>query len=81
MAWVRGCKASHPFVRFRCRLSNNISKFLLSMGPFTTKEQGRFYVDHKDEAVRGALVTQDGQVMWPPPQRQVCPGRPWSRCS
>jgi hypothetical protein len=21
--------------------------------------------------VRGALVTQDGQVMWPPPQKQV----------
>lgn len=54
-----------------CRLSNNISKFLLSMGPFTTKEAGRFYVDHKDDALRGALVTQNGQVMWPPPSLPV----------
>lgn len=41
------------------------------MGPFTTKEKGRFYVDHKDDAVRGALVTQDGHVLWPPPQKEV----------
>ncbi len=31
--------------------SNNISKFLLSMGPFTG-HKASFLVDHKDDAVR-----------------------------
>lgn len=47
--------------------SNNITKFLLSMGPHTTKNKGEFLIDHEDHAVRGALVTQDGKVMWPAP--------------
>lgn len=36
--------------------ANNISKFLLSIGPQTTKNPGYFYIDHQDEAVRGMLV-------------------------
>jgi len=48
-------------------LSNNITKFLLSMGPFLSKEKGVFNVDLKDDAVRGALVTHKGELMWPPP--------------
>lgn len=51
--------------------SNNISKFLLSMGPFTTKDKTRFLLDHKDDAVRGALVLEEGQLMWPPPPPPV----------
>lgn len=47
--------------------SNNISKFLLSMGPFTTGKKDEFCIDHKDEAVRGALVLQDGELTWPAP--------------
>jgi NAD(P) transhydrogenase len=37
--------------------SNNISKFLLSMGPFTTGKKDEFVIDYDDEAVRccGAL--------------------------
>jgi H+-translocating NAD(P) transhydrogenase len=52
--------------------SNNISKFLLSMGPFSTGEKGRFAIDHDDEAVRGALVLEKGELMWPaPPPKSV----------
>mmetsp|Transcript_20427 Transcript_20427/g.31525 ORF Transcript_20427/g.31525 Transcript_20427/m.31525 type:complete len:1062 (-) Transcript_20427:163-3348(-) len=47
--------------------SNNISKFLLSAGPQTTKESGHFYIDHEDDAVRGMLVLEDGKLMWPAP--------------
>lgn len=47
--------------------SNNITKFLLSTGPHTTKEKGYFYVDPEDLAVRGALVARDGELMWPAP--------------
>lgn len=47
--------------------ANNISKFLLSIGPQTTKEAGHFYIDHKDEAVRGMLVTENGKLMFPAP--------------
>lgn len=47
--------------------SNNITKFLLSMGPQTTKKKGEFLIDHDDQAVRGALVTENGKNMWPAP--------------
>ncbi len=57
--------------------SNNISKFLLSTGPQTTKVKDHFYIDHEDEAVRGMLVLENGKMMWPaplppppPPQKQ-----------
>jgi NAD(P) transhydrogenase len=47
--------------------SNNISKFLLSAGPQTTKEPGYFHIDHKDEAIRGMLVLENGELMYPAP--------------
>jgi len=47
--------------------ANNISKFLLSAGPHTTKEAGYFYIDHEDEAVRGMLVVENGKMMYPAP--------------
>ncbi len=31
--------------------SNNISKFLLSMGPFSTGNKGEWVIDYDDEAV------------------------------
>jgi len=46
--------------------SNNISKFLLSMGPFTGHKE-QFMIDHKDDAVRGALVLEIGEMRWPAP--------------
>ena len=51
--------------------SNNISKFLLSMGPFTTKVKDHFQIDPKDDAVRGALITENGELRWPPPPPAV----------
>ena len=47
--------------------SNNISKFLLSIGPQTTHEKGYYYIDHDDEAVRGMLVLENGKMMYPAP--------------
>jgi NAD(P) transhydrogenase len=47
--------------------ANNTYKFLLSIGPQTTKNKGMYHIDHTDEAVRGMLVTEGGTVMWPPP--------------
>ena len=56
--------------------ANNISKFLLSAGPQTTKNQGYFYIDHEDEAVRGMLVVEDGKLMYPPPAPATPPPPP-----
>lgn len=53
--------------------ANNISKFLLSIGPQTTKEPGYFYIDHEDPAVRGMLVVEKGKLMWPPPEPEAPP--------
>lgn len=50
--------------------SNNISKFLLSAGPFTG-HKGQFLIDHEDPAVRGALVLENGELMWPAPPLPV----------
>ena len=47
--------------------SNNISKFLLSAGPQTTKCKEHYFIDHDDEAVRGMLVVENGKMMWPAP--------------
>lgn len=47
--------------------SNNISKFLLSIGPHTSKEASYYNIDHDDEAVRGMLVLENGKMMWPAP--------------
>ena len=47
--------------------SNNISKFLLSAGPQTTKNSGHYLIDHEDEAVRGMLVLENGKMMYPAP--------------
>lgn len=47
--------------------ANNISKFLLSIGPQTSKEAGYYFIDHADEAVRGMLVTENGKLMFPAP--------------
>ena len=52
---------------------NNIANFLLSMGD---SKQGVFEIRHDDEAVRGALVTQSGKVMFPPPPPPKKPDAP-----
>merc|ERR1719310_917072 len=56
--------------------ANNQTKFLLSVGPQTTKEKGVFVIDHEDEAVRGMLVVEDGKLMWPAPAPKLPPPPP-----
>lgn len=51
--------------------SNNLTKLLLSMGPQTTKEKGFLKIDHEDPAVRGVLVVEEGELMWPAPVPDV----------
>jgi len=53
--------------------ANNQTKFLLSMGPQTTKVKGELVIDHADEAVRGMLVIEEGKLMWPAPQPKAPP--------
>ena len=43
--------------------SNNISKFFQSM----INKENSFDIDLKDEVVRGAIVTQNKEVLWPNP--------------
>ncbi|XP_037078898.1 NAD(P) transhydrogenase, mitochondrial-like [Pollicipes pollicipes] len=42
--------------------ANNISKLLLSMG-----EKDHYHLDFNDEVVRGSIVLNKGELMWPPP--------------
>lgn len=51
--------------------ANNISKLLLSFG-----EKDHYYLDMADEVIRGSIILQDGQLMWPPPPPKVDPGAP-----
>ena len=46
--------------------ANNISKFLLSMG-----EKDHFNINLEDEVVRGSMVLQNGNLMYPPPPISV----------
>ena len=43
--------------------SNNISKFFQSM----INKNNEYEVDLKDEVVRGAIITQSKEVLWPNP--------------
>eukprot|EP00013_Stygamoeba_regulata_P021548 CAMPEP_0177645914 /NCGR_PEP_ID=MMETSP0447-20121125/9499_1 /TAXON_ID=0 /ORGANISM="Stygamoeba regulata, Strain BSH-02190019" /LENGTH=1173 /DNA_ID=CAMNT_0019148421 /DNA_START=167 /DNA_END=3688 /DNA_ORIENTATION=- len=42
--------------------ANNVSKFLMSMGP-----KGHYAIDLEDEVTRGAIVLHQGTNMFPPP--------------
>lgn len=43
--------------------ANNISKFLLSMG-----QENHFDINLEDEVVRGSIILDKGNMMWPPPK-------------
>lgn len=53
--------------------ANNLTKYLLSFGERGKKE---FVVDLKDDVVRGSIVLQDGEMMWPPPAIEMPPPAP-----
>jgi len=43
--------------------SNNITKLLMSFG-----QKDHYYIDMKDDVVRGSVVTHEGKKLWPPPK-------------
>jgi NAD(P) transhydrogenase len=45
--------------------ANNVAKFILSIGPQTTKQQGIFQIDLEDDAVQNMLITYNGEKRWP----------------
>jgi len=45
--------------------SNNVAKFILSIGPQTTKEKGLFQIDMADDAVQNMLISYGGEARWP----------------
>ncbi|KAJ3999159.1 NAD(P) transhydrogenase beta subunit-domain-containing protein [Lentinula boryana] len=51
--------------------SNNITKFLLSLG-----EDSRFFLDAKDEVVRGSLIVHKGEILPPVPRTLPPPVTP-----
>ncbi|CAM9367023.1 unnamed protein product [Discosporangium mesarthrocarpum] len=53
--------------------ANNATKLFSSTGPFTTGEKDKFQIDYKDEAVRGVLVLDQGNVTWPAPMAAAPP--------
>lgn len=52
--------------------SNNITKFMLSMAPV----EKEFGIDLADEVVRGAIVTQNGEILPPAPRPAPPPAPP-----
>ncbi|KAL7535577.1 hypothetical protein ACHAXR_008088, partial [Thalassiosira sp. AJA248-18] len=44
---------------------NNVAKFILSIGPQTTKEKGVFQIDLEDDAVQNMLISYNGEARWP----------------
>jgi NAD(P) transhydrogenase len=44
---------------------NNVAKFILSIGPQTTKENFVFQIDMNDDAVQNMLIAYDGEARWP----------------
>lgn len=47
------------------QFANNIAKFVLSVGPQTTKEKGVFQIDLEDDAVQNMLISFNGEARWP----------------
>jgi NAD(P) transhydrogenase len=45
--------------------ANNVAKFILSIGPQTTKEKGVFKIDMEDDAVQNMLISFNGEARWP----------------
>ena len=47
------------------QFGNNVAKFILSIGPQTTKEKGVFQIDLEDDAVQNMLISYNGEARWP----------------
>lgn len=44
---------------------NNVAKFILSIGPHSTKEKGIFQIDLNDDAVQNMLISYNGDKRFP----------------
>ena len=47
------------------KFGNNVAKFILSIGPQTTKEKGVFQIDLEDDAVQNMLISYNGEARYP----------------
>jgi NAD(P) transhydrogenase len=47
------------------KFSNNVAKFILSIGPQTTGEKEVFQIDLEDDAVQNMLISYGGEARWP----------------
>ena len=47
------------------KFGNNVAKFILSIGPYSTKEKGLFQIDLQDDAVQNMLISYDGEKRFP----------------
>ena len=47
------------------QFGNNVAKFILSIGPQTTKEKGVFQIDLEDDAVQNMLISYNGEARYP----------------
>lgn len=56
--------------------ANNIAKFVLSMGPQTTKIKGQLQIDLDDDAVQNMLIAVEGQARWPDQIKPFAPPPP-----
>jgi len=56
--------------------ANNVAKFILSIGPQTTKQKGVFQVDMEDDAVQNMLISYKGEARWPEKITQYSPPTP-----
>ncbi len=55
---------SYP-VLCTAQFGNNVAKFILSVGPQTTKEKGVFKVDLEDDAVQSMLISMNKEKRFP----------------
>ena len=58
------------------KFSNNVAKFILSIGPQTTKQKGVFQIDMDDDAVQNMLISYGGDARWPDKIKQFSPPPP-----
>lgn len=56
---------SHDVISFSIQFGNNVAKFILSIGPQTTKEKGVFQIDLEDDAVQNMLISYNGEARYP----------------
>jgi NAD(P) transhydrogenase subunit alpha len=52
--------------------ASNVRNFLDDLCP---DQDGKIHLNMEDEVIRGATVVKDGEVTWPPPQKELPPAK------